>query len=259
MAKAVSRFNKTSLNKYSAFIFDLSGVLVDFGVHAPVIAMCRAFSNNGIYIPEKNIKPYIETNQQNHIKALCNFNKCPDKFETIYDDYMNELVVLNYSSEFTTPLNGVVKVTNMLKDKGYKVGITTFYNKNVFNVINKNLKKHGVHYDTVVCNNDVILGKPEPFMLYKIMDRFKVPAKKCIKIGESHLNMIEGVNAKVDTINVIDSSNNMGMDEQIFDDSCETIKNIKRMEVLDSLMDYPEPKYFITSIEEIVKILDSKK
>ena len=259
MSKAATRFNKNSINKYSAVVFDLSGVLVDFGVHVPVIAMCRAFSNNGIYILEKNIKPYIGMNQENHIKALCNFNKCPEKFETIYNDYHNELIVLNYSSEFTTPLNGVVNATNILKEKGYKVGITTFYNKNVFSVINRNLKKHGVYYDTVICNNDVIIGKPEPFMLYKMMGRFNLPAKKIIKIGESHLNIIEGLNAKVDTINVIDSSNSMGMDEQIFDDSCDVIKNIKRMEVMKNLIDYPLPKYFITSVEEIVKVLDRKK
>jgi phosphonoacetaldehyde hydrolase len=259
MALKAVRFNKQSLNKYSAVIFDLSGVLVDFGVHVPVIAINRVFNYHDIHIPEKNIRNNIGMNQVNLIKALCNFYKCPDKFESIYTDYQNELVILNNSPEFTTPLTGVVNTTTMLRELGYKIGITTFYNKNVFNLIDKNMKLHGIHYDTVVCNNDVILGKPEPFMLYKIMDRFKIPAKKCVKVGESHLNIIEGKNAKVDTINVIDSSNSMGMDEQIFDDSCNTIKNVKRMEVINNLMDYPMPKYFITSVEEIAKILDGKK
>jgi phosphonoacetaldehyde hydrolase len=258
MAKNAVRFNKHSLNKYSAVIFDLSGVLVDFGVHVPVMAINRAFNNHGIYIPYKNIRSSLGMNQENHIKLLCNYTKCSEKFESIYTDYQNELIVLNYSPEFTTPLNGAVKATNMLRDQGYKVGITTFYNKNVFSVIDKNIKHHGIHYDTVVCNNDVILGKPEPFMLYKVMNRFNLPANKCIKVGESNLNIYEGLNAKVDTINVIDSSNNMGVDEQIFDDCCSTIKNIKRMEVINSFMNYQMPKYFITSVEEITNILNNK-
>ena len=54
--KGAVRFNSQSLNKYSAVIFDLSGVLVDFGVHVPVIAINRAFNNQGIHIPEKNIR-----------------------------------------------------------------------------------------------------------------------------------------------------------------------------------------------------------
>ena len=74
--KGTVRFNKNSLNKYSAVIFDLSGVLIDFGIHVPVMAISRAFTNNGIYVPEKNIRPYIGTNQEHHIKALCNLNKC---------------------------------------------------------------------------------------------------------------------------------------------------------------------------------------
>ena len=167
-------------------------------------------------------------------------------------------MVLNSSSEFTSPINGAAKTTNLLRQFGYKIGITTFYNKNVFSVIDKSLKLNSIVYDNVVCHNDVILGKPEPFMLYKMMNKLNLPAGKCIKVGESHLNTLEGLNAKMDTINVIDSSNFMGMDEQIFDDSCEAIKNIKRMEVIKKLMNYPMPKYFISSVGDIGNILEKK-
>ena len=49
----------------------------------------------------------------------------------------------------------------ILRQLGYKIGITTFYNKNVFSVIDKSLKLNGIVYDNVVCHNDVILGKPK--------------------------------------------------------------------------------------------------
>lgn len=256
MSKNTMLFNKNSLNKYSAVIFDLSGVLIDFGMHVPVMALNKAFINNNIYIPEKNIRPYIGINQEKHIKTLCDFYKCNNKFDKIYTDYQNELIYLNYSHDATAPINGAIKATQYLKNKGYKIGITTFYNKNVFSVIEKSLIKNGIVYDEVVCNNDVILGKPEPFMLYKIMDKLKTPARKCIKIGEGGSNIFESLNASVDSINVIDSSNNMAMDEQVFDDSCDTIKNIKRIEIINNLINFPQPKYFICSINDIVKILD---
>lgn len=261
MTKGTIRFNKQSLNKYSVIIFDLSGVLVDFGMHAPVIATSRAFKYRDIYIPEKIIRQNIginSNNQEKYIKALCNYYNYGHNFEAIYTDYQNELVVLNNLSEFVAPINGAARTTNLLRQLGYKIGITTFYNKNIFSVIDKSLKTNNIVYDTVVCNNDVILGKPEPFMLYKIMNRFNVPAKKCIKVGEGSFNVIEGLKAKIDTINVIDSSNLMGMDEQMFDDSCETIKEVKRMEVINKLMDKPVPKYFISSVADIGNILLKK-
>jgi phosphonoacetaldehyde hydrolase len=256
--KGTVRFNKQSLNKYSGVIFDLSGVLIDFGMHVPVIAINRAFNYQGIYIPEKIIRQNIGISQEQHIKALCTQNNCNNKFEDIYTDYQNELVVLNSSSEFTSPVNGAVKTTNVLRQLGYKIGITTFYNKNVFSVIDKSLKQNGIMYDNVVCHNDVILGKPEPFMLYNMINKLNLPAGKCIKVGESHLNMLEGLKAKMDTINVIDSSNLMGMDEQIFDDSCEAIKNVKRIEVVKKLMNNPMPKYLISSVANIGNILEKK-
>jgi beta-phosphoglucomutase-like phosphatase (HAD superfamily) len=67
------RFNKFSLNKYSAVIFDLSGVLVDFGMHIPVMAVSRAFRYHNIYVPEKNMRENISKNQEHYIKSLCNF------------------------------------------------------------------------------------------------------------------------------------------------------------------------------------------
>ncbi len=88
--------------------------------------------------------------------------------------------------------------------------------------------------------------------------RLNIPTKKCIKVGESYLNILEGINAKVDTINVIDSSNYMAMDEQIFDDTSEQIKYYKRINVINNLMDNPMPKYFISSIYDIGNILKYK-
>ena len=82
--KGTVRFNKQSLNKYSGVIFDLSGVLVDFGMHVPVMAISRAFKYHGIYVPEKNIRQNIGINQEQHIKALCNQNNCKNKFESIF-------------------------------------------------------------------------------------------------------------------------------------------------------------------------------
>ena len=67
--QGVKRLNKNSLNKYSAVIFDLSGVLIDFGMHIPVIATSRAFNNYNIHIPEKNIREHNFKNQEQYIKA----------------------------------------------------------------------------------------------------------------------------------------------------------------------------------------------
>ena len=251
----VKRFNKKSLNKYSAVIFDLSGVLVDFGMHAPVLAVSRAFRNENIHIPENNIRQNIYKNQQFYIKSLCNFNNCSYKYDYIYNDYLNELIILNNSPEFNEPINGAVNTMKILKEQGFKIGITTFYNNNVFNIIDKSFKRNGLLYDSVVCNNEVLLGTPEPFMLYKISNRLKVPTNKCIKIGESRLNILEGLNAKVDTINVIDSSNTMGYDEQIFDDTCEQIKMCKRIQIINNLMDDVLPKYFISTVADIGKLI----
>jgi hypothetical protein len=44
----------------------------------------------------------------------------------------------------------------------------------------------------------------------------------------------------------------------MFNDRCESIKDVKRMEVINKLMNNPMPKYFISSVADIEKILLKK-
>jgi phosphonoacetaldehyde hydrolase len=249
------RFCKNMINKYSAVVFDLSGVLVDFGVHVPVIAIKHAFNNQNININEQVIRENIGKDNINFITALSNFNKCRDKLDTIIDDYEQAVLNLNRMNEFNTPINGTIELTNNLNRLGIKVGIISEYNKKNFSIINKSLKRNGLYYDKVVCADEVIIGKPEPLMLYNVNNKLKVSNQKCLKVGQSYLNVIEGLNAKVDTLNVLDSSVDMGIDELVFDDSNETIKMMRRSTIINKLMDLKSPKFFVTNIGELNKVI----
>ena len=52
------------------------------------------------------------------IQILCNYYNFGHNFEAIYTDYQNELVVLNSTNEFTSPINGAARTTNLLRKLG---------------------------------------------------------------------------------------------------------------------------------------------
>ena len=246
---------KSALSKYSAFVFDLSGVLVDSGVRIPYNALTNAFHLNGLYIPDNMIHFALGRNEEKYINSICKINKCSRKYNKIYKTYQEQLIKINESNYFNTPINGAIDTIKTLRKQGYIIGITTNYNRDIFNVIKPSLDKHGIKYDAVVCRDDVMYGRPEPFMLYKMLNDLKLYNTDVIKIGESYLNLCEAFNAKIDTINVIDTCSEMGLDEETMDDMCHTVKEIKRKTVMDRLSFYYKPKYYITSISELNKII----
>ena len=234
------------------FIIDVDGVMTTgiqgYSSKGKILKFFGAHDNDGL----KKLKKYININ---FITALSNFNKCRDKLDTIINDYEQTVLNLNKMDEFNTPINGAIELTNNLNKLGIKVGIISEYNKKHFNAINKSLKKNGLYYDKVVCSDEVVIGKPEPLMLYNINNKLKVPNYKCLKVGQSYLNVIEGLNAKIDTLNIIDSSVDMGIDELVFDDSNETIKMMRRNTIINKLMDLKSPKFFVTNIGELNKTI----
>ncbi len=246
---------KNYLFKYSAVILDLSGTIIDFGVHVPFLALSNAFMMNGINIPSNKIRKNMGINNQLMIKNLCNQYNVPNKYYSVYKEYENQLYVLNTCKEHTTPINQAVETTINLKKHGFKIGLTTNYNRNVFNLIEKSLSKHGFVFDVIACNNDVLCEHNDLLTLQKVVYLLDVPHEQCLKIGESSLNILEGLYANIDTLNLIDSSNAMGMDEQHFDDTCEKIKCIKRMDIINKLMNNNMPKYYAHNIGEINKLL----
>lgn len=246
---------KNALSKYSAFIFDLSGVLVDAGVRIPYIALTSAFHFNGVYIPDNMIHFALGRNEEKYIDSICKIHKCSTKYNKIYNMYKKNLIKLNESEYFNAPIHGAIKLTQTLKKQGYLIGITTNYNRDIFEIIKPTLAKNCILYDEVVCRDDTMSGRPEPFMLYKMLNELKLYNTDVIKIGESYLSLCESYNARIDNINVIDTCSEMGIDEETFDDMCYILKDDKRKKVMDRLAFYYQPKYYINSVHDLCKII----
>ena len=248
----INNFTRSTFYKYSAVVFDLSGTLIDFGVHLPKIAINNALKMNDVIISQNKLLNDIKGDNITKIKKICNLHSNPMKFYSILDDYEDELTRLIKTGEYTNTINQAVETTHLLKEKGIKIGIISNYKRDLFNLINISLNKSELIYDKVICKDDY---NYDYIMLQQIIKKLNITNKRCLKIGQSYTNIMDGIINQVDTINVIDSSSDMNIDEQYFDDCNNIIKNIKRKNVLEKLSIYPQPKYYITSISEINKIL----
>ncbi len=243
-----------NMYKYSTVVFDLSGVLIDFGVHVPTIAMSNALASQKIYIPEKTIKQNIMFDNVNLLKFYCNVHKCSNVFYPVYDVYIQELIRLNKYDHYTNPINGAIETTIKLRDQGYAIGINTIYTKEVMKELKNKLIKYGFEFDTIVCSDDINISSPINSMIKRTMKRLNSSSKNTLKIGESYSHLIDSMNTRVDTVNIIDSSSNMNTEESLFNMSSDSIKNLKRQVIMNNYNKI-QPKYFINNINDFNKLL----
>ncbi len=251
----MTALTKQVLNSYKGFIFDLSGVMIDFGVKVPFIAMSNAFKINNIPITNKMIYFAIGRDERKYIETICKIKHNTNFINKVSKEFNNQLIKLNNMNYYTTPIHGAVELTHKLKKQGKIIGITTNYTRNIFNIIKPQLDRNGLLYDKVICSDDVKYCRPEPLMLYALLDELNLPKNDCIKIGESYLSLCEAVNTNIDNISVLDSSMDMGIEECEFDDMCLHTQEYKRLQLMQKLILYPKPKFYVNTIQDINKLL----
>ncbi|MGL4420546.1 MAG: HAD-IA family hydrolase, partial [Gemmataceae bacterium] len=121
---------------------------------------------------------------------------------------------------------------------------------------------NGYQPDFSVCIDDVPVGRPHPWMIYRVMEKLNVyPPRAVVKLGDTVADIEEGVNAGVWSIGVVDSSNAMGLTPEEFEALPEEQREARRVQireqffaagadgVVDTLADVPE------LIEELNRML----
>ncbi len=240
--------------KYKGVIFDLSGVLVDFGVKVPMLAMAHAFHLNNIFVSDNLLRFGIGKPLSQYIKSLCYIYHNQHNYKKVENDFKKSLIYLTQNN-YNSPINGSIELLHKLKNKDIKIGIMTVYDRKYLDLIKSQLNKDGIIYDSIICSDDHIKPRPDPWQLLHLTERLNVNPNECIKIGESSLNICETRNANFNNIQVIDSSSDMNVDEQELDDMIEPMKIMKREDVILKLGLYSPPKVLIKTIQDINNII----
>lgn len=240
--------------KYKGVIFDLSGVLVDFGVKVPLLAMTQAFHLNNMYVSDNLLRFGIGKPLSPYIKSLCYIYNKQHKYKKIENDFKKSLINLS-ENNYNTPIKGSVELLHKLKQNDIKIGLMTLYDRKYLDLIKSRLHKDGIIYDSIMCSDDHIKPRPDPWQLLRLTEQLNINPIDCIKIGESCLNICETKNSNFNNIQVIDSSSDMNMDEIELDDMTEELKQMRREDVIIKLGLYSPPRVLIKTVQDINNII----
>lgn len=210
-------------------ILDWAGTTVDFGCFAPVQAFLDAFLEDGLEPTLDEVRKPMGMLKRDHVKTMLCMPRLSDQFlkrhsrawdetdvERIYR--RSEENILNSVARYTDPKPYVLETIKRLRDRQILIGSTTGYTDEMMHIVVEHARDKGYEPD-FWCTPDSVgkKGRPNPDMIYHNMKTLGLQNADCIvKVGDTVSDILEGKNAGVITVGVVEGSSVMGLSEEEF-------------------------------------------
>lgn len=195
-------------------IFDMDGTLVDSSVTiVNAINYVRAKLNLE-EMPRELILDKVNDPDLN--PALFFYEE--ESFSAEHEAWFSEYYTNHHEKELEL-YNGIDKLIEELKERGYKLAIatnayrdSTLQSLGYLNVVD--------HFDSIACYDDVGRGKPAPDMLEKNLEELNLKPKDALFIGDSERDLLAAKSLKMDYLMV-----NWGFSD--YEDAIHTVSELK--------------------------------
>ncbi|MBB4034827.1 phosphonoacetaldehyde hydrolase [Dysgonomonas hofstadii] len=248
-------------------VMDWAGTAIDFGCFAPVDAFVKAFRDFNIKVTTDEVRIPMGMAKIEHIRQLLRMSRVNSEFKALYDrDWVeSDVVKLNQFfekylfstlSEYTDPIPYVVDTLNTLRIKNIKIGSTTGYTRKMMDIVEPAAGMKGYVVDNCVTPDDLPMGRPAPFMIFRNMIDLNIQNPDCVvKVGDTVEDIREGINAKVWTVGVVMGSSMLGISEYEANEMPETVLT-EKMNIVRSEMSATGAHYVIDSITELPQVIE---
>lgn len=205
-----------------AVVFDWAGTVVDHGSLAPMGVFVEAFAEFGVAISVDEARGPMGMAKRPHIAALMALPRIAAAWakqhghaptdadiDAVYDVFVPKNRAV--AARFSDVIPGVADVVAVLRARGFKIGSTTGYTRDIMAEILPVAAGQGFSPDCLVCTGDTPDGRPTPFMLWKALTELGVyPPWLAVKVDDTEVGIAEGTNAGAWTVGVAVTGNVFG-------------------------------------------------
>lgn len=206
-----------------AVILDWAGTTVDFGCLAPAAAFMEAFRRSGVAITLEQARAPMGMPKWDHIQAITRMPAVAEAWaaahgkapadadvDALYERFLPLQIAV--VAEHSALIPGAAEAVDAMRARGLKIGSTTGYPRPVMDVVVAEAARQGYAPDAVVCAGETPAGRPGPYMALKCLIDLQVsPVQACVKIGDTVVDVEEGLNAGMWTIALTETGNEVGL------------------------------------------------
>ncbi len=212
-----------------AVILDLAGTCVDFGSCAPAGAFVALFERRGISISAVDARGPMGLHKREHLRELLGLPAVRRRWRRVHgrpwnardlDSLYAEFVPLQSQilPRFNRLIPGALDAVNALRREGVRIGVTTGYNREMMEIVLTGLAAQGFVPEAAVCADQVPVGRPAPWMLWRCMEALGVyPPGAVAAVGDTLADVAAGRNAGVWSVGVAKTGNMLGLSAEEVD------------------------------------------
>ncbi|MCE9563457.1 MAG: phosphonoacetaldehyde hydrolase [Planctomycetes bacterium] len=218
------------MTQLRAVVFDWAGTTVDFGCLAPTGAFIDTFAKFNVPVSEAEARRPMGMYKKDHLRVMLSEPEIGKRWAAAHGRDWTEADVeamyrevtprqVEAAGRFALPVPGLLECVEELRSRGLRIGGTTGYFREAADITARVAKQHGYAPDANVCADDVLAGRPAPWMLFRVMEQLGVyPPTAVVKVGDTAVDVAEARNAGAWAVAVIDSGNAVGLSVEQFAD-----------------------------------------
>ncbi len=217
------------MKRLEAVIFDWAGTTVDHGSLAPVRAVTELFHRHGIPLTDADARKDMGIFKRDHIRNILatppvsqqwqeltgHLPAEPDVSELFAGFHQLQMDILK---DYSQVIQGVPALAEKLRRRDLRLGSTTGYTRPMLDVLLQRAADQGYRPDEALCPDDVVGGRPYPWMCLQLAIRFRLRATSAaVKIGDTISDIEEALNAGMWAVGVAATGNEIGLSERDLD------------------------------------------
>lgn len=219
------RYRRSYTGNVQGVVLDWSGTTLDYGCFAPTVVFIQIFKEQGIDVTYEQARRPMGAYKRDHIAAIMHMPEVAAQWETQHGHNPTEEDIqaayeafiprqIQTITEYADLIPGVKEIIEAYHAQGLKVGSCTGYTRAMMEALLPESRKRGYAPDALVCPDDVAGGRPAPWMCYhNAMTLGIYPMESMVKIGDTLIDVTEGLNAGMWTIGLAKTGNELGLTE----------------------------------------------
>ena len=174
-------------------VFDLGGTLIHDTADVPAIFKA-ALECHGLAVDARQLVAWRGAAKREVIARLAAGGRADPSH--VYQSFQ-ELLIDAFAQQGVRSIDGAAQALERLAQRGLRIALTTGFDRKVTDGLLARLPFAG-RFDAVVCADDVALGRPAPYMIFRAMERTRVDdVRAVVSVGDTDNDLLVGLHAGV--------------------------------------------------------------